>query len=497
MKSWCLQSKFRLLMHLQLWGVLTLVGVGIARHGFDPWVAPLWLLLAGLSIYALWSQRRPFEVFGQVTALIREISAGRFGRRITNIPRSGEIGQTAWELNETLDQLETFFREVDTAFNYAVEGKYYRKAQPGGLHGEFRESLERINQGLASMEENASFVARNELLSQVNEMNSQNLLKNLKMGQQDMMQVTEDMRRVVDIAGSNVTEAAQAREAIHQVMSSLEELSERVKASGDAIEALNARGNEMSQMTSMIATIADQTNLLALNAAIEAARAGEHGRGFAVVADEVRNLAANTKQATDKITHIIGGIVEDAGGMLESATCMRNIASGSRTEVGQFQEQFARLSEAAEETLERADQALAVNFALLVKIDHMVFKQNGYMAIHTGTESDEANAACVDHTQCRLGQWYYDSAEVERYRNTPAYRALEKPHSGVHRHTREAIDLLRSDWHYDQAMKSQIVEAFLRAEQASDQVMDLMTEMVGQTQLSASDQVSSSSSMRS
>jgi len=414
----------------------------------------------------------------RVSELMEEAVAGRFGQRITNIPRMGEIGKVAWEFNEMLDQLETFFREVDTAFNCAVEGNFYRKALPGGLHGEFSRCLERINMGFASMEESASFVARNELLSQVNEMNSSNLLKNLKMGQQDMMQVTEGMRRVVDIARNNVTEATQARESIHQVMARLEEMAERVQGSSDAIEALNARGSEMGQMTSMIATIADQTNLLALNAAIEAARAGEHGRGFAVVADEVRNLAANTKQATDKITHIIGGIVEDAGSMLDSASTMREIANESRNEVGHFREQFSRLSESARETLERVDQALAVNFASLVKIDHMVYKQNGYMAIHTGTESDEAHAISVDHTQCRFGKWYYQSEEAGRYKDTPAYRAIEEPHGRVHRHTQQAIKLLCMDWQYDKAMKSEIVENFTEAEQASDELMNLMTQMV-------------------
>jgi len=224
-----LQSKFRLLIHSFIWGLIVMVAIGVWRHGFDPWLAPIWMALLGLAGYALWWQRKPFWVMRRVSELMEETVAGRFGQRITNIPRMGEIGKVAWEFNEMLDQLETFFREVDTAFNCAVEGNFYRKALPGGLHGEFSRSLERINLGLASMEENASFVARNELLSQVNEMNSSNLLKNLKMSQHDMMQVTEGMRRVVDIARNNVTEAAQARESIHQVMARLEEMAERVQ----------------------------------------------------------------------------------------------------------------------------------------------------------------------------------------------------------------------------------------------------------------------------
>ena len=93
---------------------------------------------------------------------------------------------------------------------------------------------------------------------------------------------------------------------VQQMLDTMRELSSRMQEAAQGIEALDKQSQIIGSIVKNISSIADQTNLLALNAAIEAARAGEHGRGFAVVADEVRQLASRTSTATEEIAQVVG-----------------------------------------------------------------------------------------------------------------------------------------------------------------------------------------------
>ncbi|BBA69564.1 methyl-accepting chemotaxis protein [Geobacter sulfurreducens] len=142
---------------------------------------------------------------------------------------------------------------------------------------------------------------------------------------------------------------------VAQTVAVMDRIASRVKASAQTVESLGSRGDQIGEIVGTIQDIADQTNLLALNAAIEAARAGEQGRGFAVVADEVRALAERTTKATKEIAGMIRAIQQ------ETRTAVGSMEEGVR-DVETGTAEAARSGEALREILDQInDVSLQVN----------------------------------------------------------------------------------------------------------------------------------------
>lgn len=203
----------------------------------------------------------------------------------------------------------------------------------------------------------------------------------------------------------------------------------------ESVNILDHTAGAISNLVSTIQEISDQTNLLALNAAIEAARAGEAGRGFAVVADEVRTLAGKASEASEKIDSLVKQVLTQVNAIKtsidENQVCAEEV-SASSAQISSIVNEVVVKSENMKQVIHIASTRA---FLDSVKLDHAIWKNNTYRLLRSGAFSETINT----HSECRLGQWYY-RGDGKAYNHLRSYQLLEEPHKEVHDNGRKAMN---------------------------------------------------------
>ncbi|MCB1774347.1 MAG: CZB domain-containing protein [Gammaproteobacteria bacterium] len=455
-----------------------LVGLGLVelwRHGLDPVALVAMVLGVSLALLGLRSARIDRAIFDKIKRLGESIQRGDADYRVTGIDPNHHMAGALWNINEGRDRIEAFFREVDTAFRYVEREQFFRPAQTSGLQGQYRQTIERINASIAAMEATWSHRQIDAFKANLGELKTSNLLDNLQGTQRDLSQITGQMRSVADATSASVEVATRGRVSIQKVIDNLARLAPKMSGVRDTATELGRHSEEVSEILEMIAGIAEQTNLLALNAAIEAARAGEHGRGFAVVADEVKKLAQRTKEATANVHRVMDQFTASAVQVTSEAVTMSDMADESQRIIGDFETDFATFYQNATETHASVTFTQTVSDSSLSKMDHMIYIQHAYRAIELGDRSDSWQRSEVGPDSCRFGRWYSEGDGAANFAHLPSYQGIDGPHRAVHDGVHRALHLVAGDWQHSSVLQEQILAAFKDVEDRSDRLMQLLS----------------------
>jgi len=265
---------------------------------------------------------------GEINRVLVEVLKGDLQGRVENINQD-EVGELGNLVNRFIDEMQDLISNSKSNFSaLAVSTNQMTLAGAHAIGGVndithelrevsryFHDNTESVEEVTASMEELAS---RTQVISQESEkafISSKDILNAVRGGERD----------IDDVLESNI------------------EVNKSTKEAYDSIKALKISSEHIGEMVSFITSVSEQTNLLALNAAIESARAGEHGRGFAVVTDEIRKLAEESKASASKISALVMQIQDKANSADLAISKGQDVAKVSVEKSNDVNDQFKNI----------------------------------------------------------------------------------------------------------------------------------------------------------
>jgi methyl-accepting chemotaxis protein len=295
--------------------------------------------------------------------------------------------------------------------------------------GELKSELDSLSHSELAQSNDAEVKAKHEIIEM--------LLKSYKSGVGFVKGIMSDTVEALEEAGELNVKTGKRIQTVQSegesINASIEHIAQEAMNLDNGAGALNDSVSSIGEIINLIKDISDQTNLLALNAAIEAARAGEHGRGFAVVADEVRKLAERTQKATQEVEISIGQLKQNTSEIQDISEGFRENTDKMTGTLAAFFEELDHVINNSHRITDITENITNESGVGNGKADHILLKLLAYNAFINGE-----HPTISDEQSCAFGKWF--DANKEKIKDaSKVVNSVNSHHANVHHGVREAI----------------------------------------------------------
>ncbi len=325
-----------------------------------------------------------------------------------------------------LEEVASYIERVTHCFVEAQKGRFDVHVDTSKLSGAWSDFL-RVVASIVGQLKTQEFKNRKDALNtKITEISGANGVDLTRLGDALRSDI-QKLKNITALASSNAELSHQSNDALQAISENFEKLLHYTSNNQETVSHVAEQVESIKAILGLITEIAEQTNLLALNAAIEAARAGEHGRGFAVVADEVRKLAERTHKATGEIAVSIQSLIQGMEDIKTGSVEMDELVAFSGGQIRDFAHSLETLRQNVVGVLEDSRGMEDHISVMLIKLGHIIYKLNAYRAL----TANEQHLQIIDYTQSHMSQ-LYNSEGKERFGKNRIFAQLIAPHKAVH-----------------------------------------------------------------